>query len=141
MLPPSGPARRFTPHRLLLCHAEMQPPRSQPWLESVEHRPFLLLPAGRTCFGFYRLSFSLVPRFLASKNDKNLWMTNFFSFLFASQPPPPPPPPPPIAVRRLVILYKCQKGDPVTFTCRTPEVDQPLAHLVIILHSSFPLFF
>lgn len=51
-VPPSGLPRHFTPHRLLLRHAGMEPPRSQPWLESVERRPVLLLPAGGTCFGF-----------------------------------------------------------------------------------------
>lgn len=34
------------------------------------------------------------------------------------------------------MLYGCQKGAPVAFTCRTPKVDQPRACPVNTLHTS-----
>lgn len=88
---------------------------------------------------FYRLSFSLVPRFLASKNGENLWMTNFFSFLLATLSPQSLLTLFWIADRRLVMLYGCQEGDPVTFTFRTQKVDQPFARPAFTLHTSFSL--
>lgn len=47
---------RFALRGFRLRLAGMEPPRSQPLLESIERRPVLFLPAGGTCF--YRLSFT-----------------------------------------------------------------------------------
>lgn len=68
----------------------MEPPRSQPLLESVERMPVLFLPAGGTCFGFLSAFFlRLYPDSWHPKMTKNLPMTNFFfSFLFGPHLPP-----------------------------------------------------
>lgn len=113
----------------------MEPPRSQPLLESVERMPVLFLPAGGTCFGFLSAFFlRLYPDSWHPKMTKNLPMTNFFflSFLVPTSPLFC------IANQSLVMLYGCQKGAPVTFTCRAPKVDQPRACPVNTLHPSLP---
>lgn len=108
-----------------LRRAGMEPPRSQPLLESVERMPVLFLPAGGTCFGFLSAFFlRLYPDSWHPKMTKNLPMTNFFFFLSFLGPTSPLFC---IANRSLVMLYGCQKGAPVTFTCRAPKVDQPRA--------------